>query len=242
MTTQALPTNPDAIDRRTARIAGVFYLLVGIAGGFAEGFVEPKIYAPTGTMTTVENLVANASLVRLGVVADLLDQAFFVGLALTLYALLRHVHQSAARAMVGLVLVAAAIASLDVIFLFEGLQVATDPRYRDALGANGAEAIARLLVDVQHHGLLAAQVFFGLWLAPLGYLTLRSGRFTRPLGFVLILGAACYLVDVLTAFLAPSLASAIHGYVVIPCAVAEIWMVLYLLIFGIRARAFQGQT
>ena len=30
--------------KRLARIAGVFYLLVGISGGFAEGFVDPKIY------------------------------------------------------------------------------------------------------------------------------------------------------------------------------------------------------
>ena len=30
--------------KRLARIAGIFYLLVGITGGFAEGFVDPKIY------------------------------------------------------------------------------------------------------------------------------------------------------------------------------------------------------
>ena len=31
-----------------------------------------------------------------------------------------------------------------------------------------------LLLDVQHYGTLAAQVFFGLWLAPLGYLAYKS--------------------------------------------------------------------
>jgi hypothetical protein len=30
--------------KRLARIAGIFYLIVGITGGFAEGFVDPKIY------------------------------------------------------------------------------------------------------------------------------------------------------------------------------------------------------
>ena len=29
--------------KRLARIAGVLYLLVAIFGGFAEGFVEPRI-------------------------------------------------------------------------------------------------------------------------------------------------------------------------------------------------------
>jgi hypothetical protein len=31
-------------NKRAARIAGVLYMLVGIFGGFAEGFVDPKMY------------------------------------------------------------------------------------------------------------------------------------------------------------------------------------------------------
>ena len=57
-----------------ARVAGVLYLLVGIFGGFAEGFVEPKMYVAGDAAATAANVVANAGLVRLGVVADLLDQ------------------------------------------------------------------------------------------------------------------------------------------------------------------------
>jgi hypothetical protein len=34
-----MPTAP----KRLARVAGVLYLLVGIFGGFAEGYVEPKM-------------------------------------------------------------------------------------------------------------------------------------------------------------------------------------------------------
>src|SRR5882762_7052827 len=69
--------------KRLARIAGVLYLLVGIFGGFAEGFVEPKMYVAGNAAATAGNVVANAGLVRIGVVSDLLDQTFFVFLALT---------------------------------------------------------------------------------------------------------------------------------------------------------------
>src|SRR6516162_3684010 len=89
--------------RRLARIAGLLYLLVGIFGGFAEGFVEPKIYVAGNAAVTAGNVAANAGLVRLGSVADLVDQAVFVFLALTLYLLLKQVHPSAARTMVVLV-------------------------------------------------------------------------------------------------------------------------------------------
>ena len=34
--------------KRLARIAGVLYLLVGITGGFAEGFVYPKMHVAGG--------------------------------------------------------------------------------------------------------------------------------------------------------------------------------------------------
>src|SRR6478609_5866019 len=71
--------------KRLARIAGVLYLLVGIFGGFAEGFVEPKMYVAGDAAATALNVVANSGLVRMGVVADLLDQTFFVFLAMTLY-------------------------------------------------------------------------------------------------------------------------------------------------------------
>src|SRR5437763_16140637 len=60
--------------KRLARVAGVLYLLVGITGGFAEGFVEPKMYVAGDAAATAANIVANAPLVRLGVVSELLDQ------------------------------------------------------------------------------------------------------------------------------------------------------------------------
>jgi hypothetical protein len=51
-------------------------------------------------------------------------------------------------------------------------------------------------------GLLIAQIFFGLWLAPLGYLAYKSGWFPKALGVLLVVGSARYLVDLLAAFLA----------------------------------------
>src|SRR5438067_10744175 len=111
--------------KRSARIAGVLYLFVGIFGGFAEGYVEPKMYVAGDAFATAGNVVGNAALVRLSVVSDLLDQTFFVFLALTLYVLLKHVHQSMARAMLVLVALAAGITCLNTVFLFEALRIAT---------------------------------------------------------------------------------------------------------------------
>jgi Domain of unknown function (DUF4386) len=209
-------------------------LLNGILGAFALLFVYAKVYVPGDAATSARNLVANAGLVRMGVVADLIQATIWVFLALTLYQLLKHVSKAAARAMVVLVALGASILMLNEVFGFESLRVATGAVNLASLGAAGSNALVLLLLDAQHYGLLIAQIFFGLWLVPLGYLAYRSGWFPRALGVALIVGGACYLVDMLAAFLAPDFGTAIHGYVTLPSAIAELSMVGYLLVVGVK--------
>jgi hypothetical protein len=221
--------------KRLARFAGVLYVLVAIFGGFAEGVVEPRMYVAGDAAKTASNVLLNSGLVRAGVLADLFQAAIFVALGLTLYQLLKQVHQNAARAMLMLVALASGIVCLNAVFEFEGLRVATGAVNLSGFGASGSNALVLLMLDTQHYGLLIAQIFFGLWLLPLGYLAYRSGWFPKTLSFMLIVGGACYLVDVVAAFMAPDLGKAIHGYVTIPSAIAEIWMAGYLLVIGVRA-------
>ncbi len=221
-------------NKKTARIAGVLYLLVGIFGGFAEGFVDPKMYVAGNAAATAGNVMANPGLVRVGVVAHLSDGTFFVFLAMALYGLLQPVNKSVARSMLVLVVLATGIICMNAVFEFEALRVATGAVNMGALGVAGSNALVLLLLDTQHYGTLIAQVFFGLWLVPLGYLAYKSGMFPKWLGVVLIVGGICYLIDLLTAFLAPGRGQNIHTFVIIPSAAAEISMVLYLLIIGAR--------
>lgn len=220
--------------KRRARIAGVFYLAVAIFGGFAEGFVDPKMYVAGNAAATAGNLVANAGLVRMGVVAHLVDGVFFVLTAVALYLLLNHVHKNVARVMVLFVALAVGIKCLNAVFQFEGVRVATDSSYVAAFGAAGSNALVLLLLDIQHYGTLAAQVFFGLWLAPLGYLAYKSGLFPKALGVVLVAATVSYLLDVLAAFLVPDFATQIHPFLSIVPLIAEIWLLLYLLVKGVR--------
>ena len=165
--------------KRLARISGLLYLIVGVFGGFAIAYVTATVYVPGDAATTAGNVVANAGLVRLGVIADLLQATVFVFLAMTLYVLLSDVNKNAARAMVILVAIATTLMCLNEIFQFAAVLVATDRSYVAAFSAAGANALVLLLLDMHHYGFLIAQIFFGLWLVPLGYLTLKSGWFPR---------------------------------------------------------------
>ena len=51
---------------------------------------------------------------------------------------------------------------------------------------------------------------------------------------MLIVASGCYLIDLLATFLVPEVGHLIHGVVVIPCIIGEVWIVLYLLTIGLR--------
>ncbi len=219
--------------KRIARIAGVLYLIVAIFAAFPYS-VFNGLYIAGDAAATAANVVAKAGVVRIAVVFDFVMVTAWVFLALALYRLLRHVHQGAARAMVVLVAIGAGIVSLNTVFEFEGMRVATDGSYAAALGTGGANALVLMLLDTQRYGASVSSIFMGLWLVPLGYLAYKSGLFPKALGVALITVCGCYHMNVLAAFLVPDLSTVLHGYVSIPIWVFELWMVIYLLVIGVR--------
>jgi hypothetical protein len=221
-------------NRRLAGLAGLLYLINGIVAGFAYGYVATRMYAPGDPTTTAGNVLANAGLVRLGVVADLVQATEWIFLAMVLYLLLQHANRNVGRAMVVLVAVGAAITCLNDVFEFAAVRVATDGSYAVALGAGGSNALVLLLLDMQHYGFLIAQIFFGLWLLPLGYLAYKSRMYPRALSAMLYVAGTCYLVDMLVLFLVPEFGRQVNPFLVIPPTVGEMWMALYLLAKGVR--------
>jgi hypothetical protein len=220
--------------RRLARTAGFYYLVVAVLGAFAH-IVRGQVFVPGDAATTARNVVADASLVRLSFVADLVQATFLLFVALALYRLLKQVNPGLARAMVMFVAVAVAITCVNMVHQLGALVVATDPSYAKAFGAGGSDATVLLLLDLQHTGYLVAQIFFGLWLFPLGLLAYRSGSFPRPIGVVLMLATVAYLVDVALQFLAPALADAFNPVVIVVVILSEVSMLGYLLARGVRS-------
>ena len=124
---------------------------------------------------------------------------------------------------------------LNEVFQIGALLVSGEGAYATGFGAAGADALVLLLMDLYHYGFLIAQIFFGLWLIPLGYLAYTSGLFPRALGVVLVVGGSAYLVDLTLAFVAPDISRQVHGLLAIPPTIAEVWTVLYLLVKGVRS-------
>jgi len=220
-------------EKRLARIAGCLYLVVAVLGGFAELVVRSSIVEPGDPTATAENIRSSATLFRLGFVADLVQATFFLFTAMALYLLLKHVNKLIAQAMVTLVAISVAIISLNLLNQYMALSIATGAGYTSTFGPVGSDRLTMLFVDMHHNGYLIAQMFFGLWLVPLGYLVVRSGLFPKVLGVLLALGGVAYIVDLLVTFLAPGVAETISPYVLIP-VYSEVLFLVYLLVKGVR--------
>ncbi len=217
-----------------ARIAGSLYLVVAVLGGFAELYVRSRIVVPGDTAATADNIRASATLFRVGFVSDLTQATLFLLTAMALYLLLREVHELVARAMVVIVSVSVAIICLNLLNQYVALSVATGNEYTSTLGAAGSDALTGLFADMHAAGYLIAQMFFGLWLLPLGYLVYRSGYFPKILGVLLAIGCFGYLADLFIHFLAPGIAESVEPFIVAPAAVGELSLVVWLLVKGVR--------
>jgi hypothetical protein len=227
-------TRTAASPKRRARIAGVLYLIVAVFAAFSYNVATGTVYIAGDAAATAQRVMADAGLVRTGVAADLIQAIAWVFCAMVLYLLLRHVNENWARAMVILVAVGAAIVCLNQVFPVAALLVVTKRTYMTAFGAVGSNALALLLLDIHRCGILVAQVFFGLWLVPLGYLAYKSGLFPKALGVALVAGGAGYLVGVLAVLLVPASGESVNTLVIWVPTIAEVWMLVYLLAIGVR--------
>jgi hypothetical protein len=79
-------------------------------------------------------------------------------------------------------------------------------------------------------------LFFGLWLIPMGWCVLRSRWMPRTLGWILIAGGACYVISAFVASIASEPTPAVE-VLAMPATVGEFWMLGYLLVRGVRRGA-----
>jgi hypothetical protein len=114
---------------------------------------------------------------------------------------------------------------------FAILILLNDAGYLAAFGAVQLNAMVMLFADLHYYGYYIAQISFGLWLVPLGYLVIKSGFLPRILGILLIIATFGHLSGFLAAFLLP-------GYESFADLVAslEIPFGLWLLVKGVQGQ------
>jgi len=99
--------------------------------------------------------------------------------------------------------------------------------------SGGAAATAQLLYVVSGHLWGVGGLFFGLWLIPMGWLVVRSQWLPHLLGQLLMVGGVAYVVSTFVSYIFANADVAV-GLLTVPATIGELWIVGYLVIFGIR--------
>lgn len=217
--------------KNLARVGGLLYLSVAAVGGFAE-YVRTSNTVAGEASATAANVAAHMALFRIGFAADLADLPMFLAVALIMYVIFRPVNQPVAMAMVVLNAVSAPIQGLNMLNQAAAMLLASD---------RNAAAQVLFLLDLHRIGYLIAQIFFGLYLLPLGYLVYRSGFMPRILGWVLMIGSTAYVAGVAVSFAAAGFESSIATYFGLAGGVAELIFLLWLLVRGVDRRESSRQ-
>jgi hypothetical protein len=86
--------------KRTARIAGVLYLVNGVTGFFGIIYVPSKLLVSGNAAATAHNILASETLFRLGIASEVICAVEFIYLLWVLYRLLGGVSKTHASLMV----------------------------------------------------------------------------------------------------------------------------------------------
>lgn len=220
--------------RRTARRAGLIYLILFAAGIFAEFVVRSQLIVPGEAAATAAAIRAGEQLFRFGILADLVMIVSDIALAILFYELFRSVSRVLALSATLFRLTQAVTLAMNLINLFYALDLAGAGA---VAGVASADSLALLFAGAHATGYAVGLLFFAVNLAILGVLVIRSGLMPRLLGILLVIAAAGYAADTVARTLLidyDRYASLFDTIVFTPAVIAEFAMLAYLLIRGVR--------
>lgn len=220
--------------KTAARLAGLSYLGLAITGMLGFLLLRPMIFDPADAAATATNLVDKEVLARLTIALELgvvLTQALA---AIWFFKLFRLVNPLAAGSIAAFGLVNAIIILVSSAAMVTALKVALTPSL--APGGDVA-ATVQLLFAVSAAAWQVGMLFFGLWLIPMGYVTLTSNWMPKGLGYVLMVGGVGYMLSCFATVLLPANFGWVAELLPLPATVGEFWMIFYLLIIGVRPKA-----
>jgi hypothetical protein len=220
-------------NKKTARIAGLLYLIYMVFHVLANVVGRSKIILLGDATTTARNIIASGMQFRIGFLVDVFAGVLFLLAAWALYVLLKPVNKNIALLFLLLNLGGVAVWCVSDLFLIAGQHLLSGADYLKVFQTVQLQALAMLSLNMYKFGSLGiAQFFFSAWLFPLGYLVFKSGYLPKILGIVLMVECFAWLMYPLQFFLFPNeivtyFSSAV-GFI------GEFSLTLWLLIMGAK--------
>lgn len=222
-------------NKKMGRLAGLLFLILVITGVFAEFLVRQKLYVLDDLTATSQNIIENQWLFRLGFVSDLVMSTMFFVYAYVLYLIFKSVDKNLSLFLLLCSIISVAMFCQNALNQYSALELLINTDYSKAFRPEQLQALSGFFQNIHTKGYYINQIFFGLYLFPLGYMIVKSGIVPKIIGVFLILGFLGDMIDFVVYFLFPNTESVILANITIPADIGEISLCLWFLIMGVKS-------
>jgi uncharacterized protein DUF4386 len=225
-----------------ARIGGMAYLIIIIAGLSGEMFIRNPVIVSGNATATAAHIAASEQLWRIGIAGDLLMHICDVVLMVVLYVLLRPVNKNLALMAVLFNLVQTAVLVANKMNLLMPLFLVGGDEYLKAFSADQLQAMSYLFVKAHSYGFGIGLIYFGCECMIVGYLIYRSGYLPKLIGILMVIAGLSYLCNTAILILAPKYTGMAFPILLALAFPAELSLCLWLLIKGVDLEKWTLKT
>ena len=225
--------------QKTARFAGVLYLLITVFAIIAHMVMPTTIIVDGDAAATAQNIVDNATLFRVGGVgSELVILLTEIILSIVLYVLLKPVDKTLSLLAAVSRLAMTTIHGFNLINYFFVIAFAGGAGTLAAFSPEQLNALVMVFLDAHSIGFTIGIAFLVLHVFILGYLIFKSGYFPKVLGILFVAAGFGYLFDSFALLLSPSYTTT-PGIIALVISVSEIAFPLWLLIKGVNKEGWE---
>ncbi len=226
-------------NNKLARAAGFLYLIMIIAGGFAEAFVRQGLTVSGDAVATAHNILASEQMYRFGFVADLVVLICGTILSLIFYILFKPVNKNLSLLALIFSTVAGAVMAVNLLNQLAPLLLLHNSSYLKAFNIEQLQTLSLFFLNLQSQGYNISLLLFAFYFPIIGWLVYKSNFLPRILGVIYTMAGLGYLINSLAWFLFPHLAAYLFPYILLPAFIGEVSMSMWLLIKGVKVQKTQ---
>jgi hypothetical protein len=189
--------------KKTARLASLFWILGAITTIFSLFYIQSRLVVSGDAAATANNILANQSLFRVGIVSDLLERMLTFFFGLTIFHLFRGVSKKWTTVFLSSILIVVAIGVANSLNNVASLAVLSKAAYLNVFSQEQLNALAMLFLRLNGSGQVILEIFWLPYLFSFGLLIVKSKFIPRIFGISMMIGSFGFPLTTFAKFLIP---------------------------------------